>query len=35
MKKVYVILKKISTINFTHYKQTTILRRIERRMMLA
>lgn len=35
MKKVYVILKKISNINFTHYKQTTILRRIERRMMLA
>ncbi len=35
MKKVYVILKKISNINFTHYKQTTILRRIERRMMLT
>ncbi len=35
MKKVYIILKKVSNINFTHYKQTTILRRIERRMMLA
>lgn len=35
MKKVYIILKKISNINFTHYKQTTILRRIERRMMLT
>ncbi len=35
MKKIYFILKKISNINFTHYKQTTILRRIERRMMLT
>lgn len=35
MKKIYIILKKGSNINFTHYKQTTILRRIERRMMLA
>ena len=35
MKKVYIILKKVSNINFTHYKQTTILRRIERRMMIA
>ena len=35
MKKVYIILKKICNINFTHYKQTTILRRIERRMMLT
>ena len=35
MKKVYVILKKISNVNFTHYKQTTIMRRIERRMMLT
>ncbi len=35
MKKIYIILKKISKINFTHYKQTTILRRIERRMMLT
>ena len=35
MKKIYIILKKVSNINFTHYKQTTILRRIERRMMLV
>ena len=35
MKRVYAILKKISNINFTHYKQNTILRRIERRMMLT
>ncbi len=35
MKKVYIILKKISNVNFIHYKQTTILRRIERRMMLT
>ncbi len=35
MKKIYFILKKISNVNFTHYKQTTILRRIERRMMLT
>ncbi|MDD3411525.1 MAG: chemotaxis protein CheB, partial [Eubacteriales bacterium] len=35
MKKIHIILKKISNINFTHYKQTTILRRIERRMMLV
>ena len=35
MKKIYFILKKVSNVNFTHYKQTTILRRIERRMMLT
>ena len=35
MKKIYAILKKISDVNFTHYKQNTILRRIERRMMLT
>ncbi len=35
MKKVYVILKKVSNVNFTHYKQTTILRRMERRMMIT
>ena len=35
MKRIYSILKKISNINFTHYKQNTILRRIERRMMLT
>ncbi len=30
-----MILKKVSNVNFTHYKQTTILRRMERRMMLT
>ena len=35
LKKVHILLKKVSNINFTHYKQTTILRRIERRMMLT
>ena len=35
MKRVYSILKKVSNVNFTHYKQTTILRRMERRMMLT
>ncbi len=35
MKRVYSILKKVSNINFTHYKQTTIVRRMERRMMLT
>lgn len=35
MKRIYAILKKISNVNFTHYKQNTILRRIERRMMLT
>ncbi len=35
MKKVYMILKKVSNVNFTHYKQTTILRRMERRMMIT
>ncbi len=35
MKKIYLVLKQVSNINFTHYKQTTILRRIERRMMLV
>lgn len=35
MKKVYMVLKKVSNVNFTHYKQTTILRRIERRMMIT
>lgn len=29
------ISKLLSNINFTHYKQSTILRRIERRMMLC
>ena len=35
MKKIYVILKKVSDVNFVHYKQSTIMRRIERRMMLV
>ena len=35
MRRIYTILKKVSNVNFTHYKQTTILRRIERRMMLS
>lgn len=35
MKKVYMVLKKVSNVNFTHYKQTTILRRMERRMMIT
>ncbi len=35
MKRVYSILKKVSNVNFTHYKQTTIVRRMERRMMLT
>jgi two-component system CheB/CheR fusion protein len=35
MKRVYAILKKVSNINFTHYKPTTIIRRMERRMMLT
>lgn len=35
MKRIYAILKKVSNINFTHYKQTTIIRRMERRMMLT
>lgn len=35
LKKVYIILKKVCNINFTHYKQTTVIRRIERRMMLT
>ena len=35
MKRVYMILKKVSNVNFTHYKLSTILRRVERRMMLT
>ena len=35
MRRVYMILKKVSNVNFTHYKQTTIIRRMERRMMLT
>ena len=35
MRKIYSIHKKVSNVNFTHYKQTTILRRMERRMMIT
>ncbi len=35
MKKIYYVLKKVSNVNFTHYKKSTIIRRIERRMMLT
>lgn len=35
MRRVYSILKKVGNVNFTHYKQTTIIRRMERRMMLT
>jgi two-component system CheB/CheR fusion protein len=34
LNKIYSILKKASNINYTYYKQNTILRRIERRMMV-
>ncbi len=33
--KIYLILKRISKIDYTHYKRTTILRRIERRMVVT
>ncbi len=33
--KIYLILKRISKIDYTHYKRTTILRRIERRMVIT
>ena len=32
--KIFSILKSISNVNYTYYKQTTILRRIERRMVV-
>ncbi len=32
---IYMILKKASGIDFTHYKRNTVLRRIERRMLVA
>lgn len=35
LKKVYIILKKVCNINFSHYKTATILRRLERRMMIT
>ena len=34
LNKIYSILKKASNINYTYYKQTTITRRIERRMVV-
>lgn len=33
--KIYSILKKVSGIDFTNYKRTTVLRRIERRMVVT
>ena len=33
--KIFSILKSISNVNYTYYKQTTILRRIERRMVVT
>ena len=35
LRRIYFILKKVSNVNFTNYKQSTVLRRIERRMMLT
>ena len=34
LNKIYSILKKVSNVNYTYYKQTTITRRIERRMVV-
>ena len=34
LSKIFAILKSISNVNYTYYKQTTILRRIERRMVV-
>lgn len=33
--KIYLMLKRVSKIDYTHYKRTTILRRIERRMVVT
>lgn len=33
--KIYLMLKQVSKIDYTHYKRTTILRRIERRMVVT
>ena len=33
--QIYTILKKVSGIDFTNYKRTTVLRRIERRMVVT
>ena len=35
MTKLFSILKSVTNINYAHYKQTTILRRIERRMVIT
>ncbi|MCR5294426.1 MAG: response regulator [Lachnospiraceae bacterium] len=35
MKQVFTILKDVTNINYAYYKQTTILRRIERRLVLT
>lgn len=35
LNKIYSILKKVSNINYTYYKTTTITRRIERRMVVS
>jgi len=34
LSKIFSILKSVSNVNYTYYKQTTILRRIERRMVV-
>lgn len=34
LNKIYSILKKVSNVNYTYYKKTTIARRIERRMVV-
>jgi two-component system CheB/CheR fusion protein len=34
LNKIYSILKRVSNVNYTYYKQTTITRRIERRMVV-
>ena len=34
LNKIYSILKRVSSVNYTYYKQTTITRRIERRMVV-
>ena len=33
--RIYMILKRVSGIDFTHYKRNTVLRRIERRMVVT
>jgi two-component system CheB/CheR fusion protein len=34
LNKIYSILKQVSNVNYTYYKQTTVTRRIERRMVV-